>query len=122
MVVYQVLVEGGSYEDFYSSVLATFIDEKKAIKYKEELENKLEKENKLAVGCSYCQYYYDSQKPIMESNVNKIIKKMEKRCNFASLTAKKYSNSEQYYINCENKKYEDCDGKWYTIKEYQVMR
>ena len=51
-----------------------------------------------------------------------IIKKMEKRCNFASLTAKKYPNSEQHYIDCKNERFEDFDDKQYIVKECSVIR
>lgn len=107
--VYQLHECGGSYEDYFDRIIASYVSARKAIKHKRELQ----KEEK-----------------IIEEKVNKCC-----RCPIQDMTKRKYNNKknvldeycdnqnlvfEGNYIYCENTEYCD-EEKIYRIEKIEVI-
>lgn len=59
MKVYQVHRSGGEWEDYYDYIVASYLHEENAIKKKEELEEKQNKEIEQSKKCDECYSYYE---------------------------------------------------------------
>ena len=125
MKIYQVFEYGGCWEDSYKTCIGTFLSNKNAEDYMDELQLKKEEELKFSNGCIICDCVFEDK--LEESSkdikgIEKICKQMEKRCNSFNPEIIEYQNPKgEFYLECNSRVRYNEDFSGFCIAEYEVL-
>ncbi len=120
MKIYQIHETGGSYEDYYDILKASYLSKEKAEKHLEELNDKLAQ----MILCDNCPIYYCRYNCDIECGTKECddfrIESTIKYCKNFCITYEE-SDNEELELCCKNRMNERYDNTEYEIREVEVI-
>lgn len=110
MKIYQVHHTGGSYEDYFDMIVASFVSKDKAQDYANKYNKEIQKNKTMTEICQKCPIWSSTK-----SEYDKNKDELDKYCN------KKRLVFDDDDIDCENYFFYYDDDNWYSVKEEDVI-